>query len=401
VDTAGNLTFFNPAHVRMLGRPANELMGMNYRLYMTLEGAKAVYQTYNRVFQTGIPEQAFDWELVRPDGTRRSVEVSVSLIKAADGSIKGFRGIVRDITARKQAEEALANERNLLRTLIDNLPDLIYVKDTASRYLLSNSAHAAFLEVGSPEAVVGKSVFDLFPPELAEGFRADDQMVMQSGQPLINREELAASRKTGRSQWNLTTKVPLRDGTGKIVGLLGIARNITTRKEAEAELARQKQFFESLVVNSPIAIVTLDNNHCITSCNPAFEKLFGYPRDEVIGRELDALVTNGATRAEAGAYTQQVTQGGMVHGIGRRRRRDGTSVEVEIFGVPVIVAGEQVGVLGLYHDISDLVQAREQAEAADRAKSAFLAAMSHEIRTPLNGVIGMTGLLLDTPLNAQ
>jgi PAS domain S-box-containing protein len=107
VDTAGNFTFFNPALVRMLGRPANELMGMNNRLYMTPEGGKAVFQTFNRIFRTGIPEQALNWDLVRPDGTLRSVEVSVSLIKAADGSIIGFRGTVRDITERKRAEAQL------------------------------------------------------------------------------------------------------------------------------------------------------------------------------------------------------------------------------------------------------------------------------------------------------
>ncbi|MCX6028488.1 MAG: PAS domain S-box protein [Chloroflexi bacterium] len=109
VDTAGNFTFVNPALVRMLGRPANELLGMNNRLYMTPAGGKVVFQTFNRVFRTGIPEQAFDWDLVRPDGTLRSVEVSVSLIKAADGSINGFRGTVRDITERKRAAEEICH----------------------------------------------------------------------------------------------------------------------------------------------------------------------------------------------------------------------------------------------------------------------------------------------------
>jgi PAS domain S-box-containing protein len=114
VDMAGNLTFLNPALVRVLGRPANELIGMNNRLYMPPEGAKAVFQTYNRVFQTGIPEQAFNWDVLRPDGMLRSVEASVSLIKAADGSITGFRGTVRDITDRKKAEETLRRNNEYL-----------------------------------------------------------------------------------------------------------------------------------------------------------------------------------------------------------------------------------------------------------------------------------------------
>ena len=306
-----------------------------------------------------------------------------------------------DISERKQIEKTLERERTLLRTLIDNLPDAIYVKDTSSRYVQSNPAHVAFLGFDSPEAVIGKTPVDFFSPEGAEKILADDRMVLQSGQSLTNREELVVIRETGRSQWNQVSKVPLRDDSGKITGLLGISRDITARKRAELELAQQKQYFESLVVISPVAIVTLDQDHRVTECNPAFENLFGYTREQVIGRDLDALVTSEETRAEANGYTQQTMQGGMVHGVGRRRRQDGTLVDVELFGVPVVVADQQIGVLGLYHDISDLVQAREQAEAADRAKSAFLAAMSHEIRTPLNGVIGMTGLLLDTPLNAQ
>ncbi|HSQ40094.1 MAG TPA: PAS domain S-box protein, partial [Anaerolineales bacterium] len=114
VDTAGNLTFFNPALVRLLGRPANELIGLNNRMFMPASGVKSVFQTYNRVFKTGIPEQAFNWDVMRPDGTLRAVEASVSPIKVADGSIAGFRGTVRDVTDRKKSEETLRRSNEYL-----------------------------------------------------------------------------------------------------------------------------------------------------------------------------------------------------------------------------------------------------------------------------------------------
>lgn len=158
------------------------------------------------------------------------------------------------------------------------------------------------------------------------------------------------------------------------------------------EAQRQKQYFEELLQNSPVAIVTLDREYRIVSCNPNFEKLFGYSSSEAVGRNLDELITTEVTRSEAEQYTRDALDR-AVHGIGRRRRKDGTLVDVEVLGVPVMVDGERVGLMGLYHDITELLRARQQAESANSAKSQFLASMSHELRTPLNAIIGYSEML--------
>jgi PAS domain S-box-containing protein len=145
-----------------------------------------------------------------------------------------------DVTQHKQAEETLARERSMLRTLIDNLPDVIYVKDTESRFLVANIAEAHLLGAATPEELLGKSDADYFPAELASKYRADELVILQSGQPLLNYEERTID-PAGNPKWLINSKVPVRDSQGKVIGLVGMGRDITERKQAEAERERLHQ----------------------------------------------------------------------------------------------------------------------------------------------------------------
>lgn len=147
---------------------------------------------------------------------------------------------IRYALKRVAAERELAEERNLLRSVINNLLDSIYVQDARGVYRLDNLAHMRSIGAKHPEDVVGKTVFDFFPHDAAARFQEDDQSVIRSGKAIVNRQERFVG-PNGEQYWLATTKVPLRNKDGQIIGIVGIGRDITERKRAEEQLAHYNE----------------------------------------------------------------------------------------------------------------------------------------------------------------
>jgi len=180
-----------------------------------------------------------EYRVRRKDGSVSYWRGSGSTLPDEKGKPCRMVGAVSDITERKQAELALAAERSLLRTVVDHLPDAVYVKDSLSRMTLANPVDVRNMGASSEAEVLGKTDFDFFPQDLAASFLADDQSVLRSGRPILNREEMIPL-PDGTRGWLLTSKVPVRDSAGQVVGLVGVGHDITEWKRAGEQLLRSE-----------------------------------------------------------------------------------------------------------------------------------------------------------------
>ena len=243
------VTYVNPAYERIFGISAHEACWSDdtWSSLIHPDDRPRVLEALHAFLEGRSPRYDVEYRIRRRDGSERWVWARAIPLHDTQGRLIRAVGVTQDITERKHAVEALATERNLLRTLIDHMPEAVFIKDPEGRYLLNNLASARLHGLASPDEAIGKSTFDLNSPELAERYRADDLWVIQSGQPIFDREE-PIMYADGSVHWHATTKVPWRDAQGNIVGIIGIGRDITLWKETLA--AREEQLhFEHLLAD--------------------------------------------------------------------------------------------------------------------------------------------------------
>jgi len=263
-DKASHFVMINRAHAKRFGLANPQMaVGKSDADFFAADHAKQARAHEEQIMQTGKPQVAVEEKETWPDGRVTWVSTTKMPLRDRAGRVFGTFGISRDITQHRRIEQVLAErttellkERLLLRTLIDNLPDAIYAKDSAGRKTMANPADLKNLRCKSEAEAIGKSDFDLFPREQAQKFFDDDQKVLH-GEPVINREEYFVDDR-GRKRWLLTSKLPLRDQAGKVIGLVGIGRDITEHKKAEDELAYERGLFRTLMEYLPEAIYFKD-----------------------------------------------------------------------------------------------------------------------------------------------
>ncbi|RJP14857.1 MAG: PAS domain S-box protein [Candidatus Abyssobacteria bacterium SURF_5] len=241
-DLSGNLLFFNETIREYLGYPADELRGMNYRRYVNEEDADIMFRAFNRVFKSGNAEKCFVCNVVTKKGSLTPVEFSVSLVRDENGSPAGFRGVTRDITERKEAEEQLRKSEEKYRTLFEESKDVICIASPDGELLDINAAGIHLFKASSKEELLKQNIFAfLFP--LQEDRRRLEKAFTDRG--FVKDFEVNTSDRNGRQLNLLITANSVRDDEGKIIAYRGIIRDVTEKKQLEQQLF-QAQKMESI-----------------------------------------------------------------------------------------------------------------------------------------------------------
>lgn len=345
------------------------------------EDAEIANLKIQEALHNNLPGYSHEFRCRMQDGEIRWLSEDVRIDKM--DNVFRLVGVCVDITERKLAEDQLNSERVLLRTIIDNLPESIYVTDRECRYIINNPAHNAQLGVGSSSDVVTKSPFDFYNAAQAVMYDAETRTVLETGEPLIDREDKIILAD-GNKRYISTTKVPLRDDFGHILGVVGIDRDITQYKNAQEILAKERNQLRTLIDNIPLAIYFKDQQCRFLINNTAHAQILGVIDTGELAGKTDSQFTNPILARHYYDDDMQVLNSGMplinrvepvIYADGIERWHSTTKVPLRDR------SGSIIGLIGISQDIT-----QQKAMEAERERM-LTEAIERADRDPLTGLL--------------
>ncbi|THB81425.1 MAG: PAS domain-containing sensor histidine kinase [Desulfobacteraceae bacterium] len=385
VDLKGNFVSFNQAMQNMLGFEEQELIGMNNRDFMDNETARQVFQTFNKVYNTGEPSRAFNWTLITKDGGKRYIEASITLTRDGNGTPTGFQGIARDVTEIKVAENRLRQSEMKYRDLIDNTPDLLYQTNMEGVIVFISSSVYRLSGYTVQEALGMKMAEEVYAfPEERQRFLAE---LKQNGK--IRDFEARLKRKGGSIWWASTNAHFFTDEHGTIQGVEGITRDITNQKKMEMALRESEEKFRLAFMTSPDAInLNRASDGLFIDINEGFTSLMGYTREEVLGKtshELDIWVDVEDRKR----LVEKLLKYGVVKDFEARFRRKDGEIGDGLMSARIIKIDDTDVILSLTRDITEHKRTQEVLIQSEKMLSVggLAAGMAHEINNPIAGIV--------------
>ena len=346
LDENGCLIDVNETMLEIMGYQKHELIGCWFGDFLVPENLELYKKLFADLKVYGKVQTEF--EMIRKDGSTIIIQLEGTISHTASGNFKQTHCVVSDITERRKAEKAIADDRILLRTLIDNIPDAIYVKDTLGRKLISNKADLEILGLTDEKEVYGKTDMELSYPGNALQTFNDDMSVINTAQPVLNRLEFFTDQK-GEKRYFLTSKIPLTNDSGKIIGLVGVGHDITKEKHNEQRLIQLSKGIEQ----SPASIIITDIFGNIEFVNQKFIEVTGYVFEEIKGKNPSILQSGYTPKAEYAKLWETITSGNEYRGEIQNRKRNG-----DIFWESVLISpirdenGKIVNYMAIKEDIT-------------------------------------------------